>query len=90
MPTTARMRTKTAQSQELMQMLLNLSSEEVANLQRLLHQVERLKSSKPKQNKKTQRPQRFIDPKDKAPVWDLGFVDEFDRATCYENTSDEA
>jgi hypothetical protein len=89
MPTTAQMRNKAAQSQELMQMLLNLSLEEVANLQRLLHQVQRLKSSAPKQNRKTQRQQRFIDPQDNAPVWDLGFVDEFDRATCYENTSDE-
>lgn len=46
--------------------------------------------SRGKRNKKTQRQRRFIDPKDKAPAWDLGFVDEFDRATCYENTSDEA
>jgi hypothetical protein len=90
MSTTSLLNTNAAQSQELMQLLLHLSSDEVANLQRLLHHVQRLRSSVPNQRNSTQAQQRSIEPEDNAPVWDLGFVDEFDRMSCYENMGDEA
>jgi hypothetical protein len=86
MTTQATIDTKAAQSQELMQMIMNLSAEEIANLQRLLHKAVMLKRDEDEENKSSQRPRRFIDPDDGGPVWELGFIDEFDRASCYEDT----
>ena len=79
------------QHHELLQVLLNLSSEEIAKLQRLLYYAERLKHNGHEDSQTTpaevsQRPRRFIDPDDGGPVWELGFMDEFDRVSCYEDT----
>jgi len=73
---------KAAQSQELLQMLLSFSVEEIANLRRLLVKAENLKLN----GNEDIKPRRFIDPDDGGPVWALGFIDEFDRASCYEDT----
>lgn len=77
---------KAAQGQELLQMIMNLSAEEIANLQRLLHKAVMLKRYRDEENTSSQRPRRFIDPDDGGPVWELDFIDEFDRASCYEDT----
>lgn len=82
---------KAAQSQELLQILLNFSTEEIAKLRRLLYYAEKLKHNGHEDNQATpeevsQRPCRFIDPDDGGPVWELDFIDEFDRASCYEDT----
>jgi hypothetical protein len=86
--------TKAAQSQELLQIILNLSTEEIDNLLRLLYQAARLKRNGRADSKAApagvfQHQRRFIDPEDGGPVWELDLVDEFDRASCYENTMDE-
>jgi hypothetical protein len=91
MSTQATIDTKAAQSQELLQMILALSAAEISNLRRLLYYAERLKHNGHEDSQATtqeasQRPRRFIDPDDGGPVWELGFIDEFDRASCYEDT----
>lgn len=80
---------KAAQSQELLQILLSFSVAEIANLRRLLSKAEALKLDDHAGSEKPQRPRRFIDPDDGGPVWELGFIGEFDRWSCYENTMDE-
>lgn len=89
MSTQAIIDTKAAQSQEVLQLLLSFSADEIANLRRLLYHAERLKRNGHEEGKEPQRPRRFIDPDDGGPVWELGFIDEFDRWSCYENTMDE-
>ncbi|MCI0694155.1 hypothetical protein L0337_19375 [candidate division KSB1 bacterium] len=81
---------KAAQSHELLQILLDLSTEEIAKLQRLLYYAKRLKhngheDSQATPNEVSQRPRRFIDPDDGGPVWELDLIDEFDRESCYED-----
>jgi len=85
MSTLATIDAKAAPSQELLQMILNLSLEEIANLRRLLDQAEQLKLN----GKEGIKPRRFIDPDDGGPVWEFGFIDEFDRASCYEVIEDD-
>jgi len=85
MSTLATIDAKAAPSQELLQMIINLSLEEIANLRRLLDKAEHLKLN----GNEGIKPRRFIDPDDGGPVWELGFIDEFDRWSCYENTMDE-
>jgi hypothetical protein len=58
---------KTTQSQELLQILLNLSTEEIAKLRRLLYYAEMLKRYSREESKATpegvtQRPRRGIAP----------------------------
>jgi hypothetical protein len=82
---------KAAPSHELVQILLSLSTEEIAKLRRLLYYAERLKhngheDSQANPEEVSQHPRRFIDPDDGGPVWELDFIDEFDRASCYEDT----
>lgn len=82
MSTLATIDAKAAPSQELLQMIVNLSFEEIANLRRLLDKAEHLKLN----GKEGVKPRRFIDLDDGGPVWEFDFVDEFDRASCYEDT----
>jgi len=86
MSTSATVDAKAAQSQELVQMILSLSVEEIANLRRLLDKAERLKFNGSEGSQAPQQPRRFIDPDDGGPVWELDLIDEFDRASCYEDT----
>lgn len=88
MSTQALIDSKAAQSQELLQMIMNLSAEEIANLRRLLNKAEMLKRNGGENSKSSQRPRRFIDPEDGRPVWELDLIDEFDRESCYEDFED--
>jgi len=82
MSTLATIDAKAAPSQELLQMIINLSLEEIVNFRRLLDQAEHLKLN----GNAGIKPRRFIDPDDGGPVWELDLIDDFDRASCYEDT----
>jgi hypothetical protein len=89
MPVQTTIDANAAQRHELLQILLNLSTEEIAKLRRLLYYAERLKHNGHEDNQATPeaaslRPRRFIDPDDGGPVWELDLIDEFDRESCYE------
>ncbi len=89
MPTQATIDTKAAQSQELLQMILDLSIEEIVNLRRLFDKAERLKLNGTDNKRDSLQPRRFIDPEDGRPVWELDLIDEFDRESCYEDFEDK-
>jgi len=77
---------KAAASQELLQILMSFSADEIAKLRHLLCQAEKLMRNGHEKSTEPQRPRRFIDPDDGGPAWEFEFVDEFDRASCYEDT----
>lgn len=72
-----------SEPQQLLDMLLQFSPAELGNLRRLLQAAERHKRNGNQEHQSLKAPRRFIDPEDNGPVWELGFTDTFDRASCY-------
>ncbi len=74
---------------QLMEMLLHFSPIELTNLRRLLQKAEQIKRNGSHDMKLPQRKRRFVDAEDGGPVWELGFAEVFDRASCYERIEGE-
>ena len=83
MPTTRFEEATPVQNQHLMDMLMELSPDEISKFRRLLHQVNAIKRNGEKKSAPVEY--RHIDPNDGGPTWDLGFVEQFDRLSCYED-----
>ena len=90
MITQAQPQTSTAMSepQQLLDMLLQFSPAELGNLRRLLQAAERQRRNGNHESQSMNTPRRFIDAEDNGPVWELGFVDTFDRVSCYERSEE--
>ena len=75
--------TAMSEPQQLLATLLQFSPAELGNLRRLIQAAERHKRNGNHESQSLKAPRRFIDPEDNGPVWELGFTDTFDRASCY-------
>ncbi len=83
--------TQAAESEhgQLMEMLLHFSPMELTNLRRVLQKAEQIKRNGSHDLKSSRRQRRFVEAEDGGPVWELGFAEVFDRASCYERIEDE-